>query len=533
MPEQDWWRHSVVYQVYPRSFGDSNDDGVGDLPGITARLDYLNDGTPDSLGIDAVWLSPFYPSPQVDYGYDVADYCSVDPAYGTLADFDRLVAEAHRRGVRVLIDLVPNHTSDQHPWFVESRASRDSAKRDWYVWAESRSDGGPPNNWLSCFAATGPAWTLDERTGQYYLHSYTSSQPDLNWWNAEVRTAIESVMRFWLERGVDGFRIDAAHRLAKDRQLRDNPPAVASARLHVAHPTERQRNLDWPEVHAILRRFRRLLDEYGNHVAVGEVVVTDPQRWLRYFGSAADELQLLFNFDLLAQPWRADAVQAAVDRHEALLPSHAWPAYTLGNHDVARLASRYGADGARLAAMLLLTLRGTPFLYYGDEIGMTDGTILAAQARDPDGRDPQRTPMQWALGHAASFTAGQPWLPVGPDALACNVEVQKPDPNSLLSLYRRLLWLRRGSPELRAGGYRPLAGAPPELFAYLREAGAERVLVALNFADRPQRLCAAELGSIGRQLVSTASTEVRQVDLRAVEVDAREGVVVKVVARAA
>jgi alpha-glucosidase len=365
MAQGDWWRHGVVYQIYPRSFADADGDGLGDLAGVSARLDHLNDGTPASLGVDALWLSPFYPSPDVDFGYDVSDYTDVDPRFGTLADFDELLAQAHHRGLRVVIDLVPNHTSDRHPWFVESRNARDAARRDWYVWADPKPDGGPPNNWLSSFERVGGAWTLDPATGQYYLHSFTPQQPDLNWWNPDVRAVMERVMRFWLDRGVDGFRVDVAHRLAKDPELRDNPLVLAGARRYVAHPTERLRTMDWPEVHAVLRGFRRTLDAYDDRMAVGEAVVLDPDRLARYYGEAGDELHLAFNFVFLHAPWRAEAFRDAVDRFEAALPPGAWPNVTLSNHDVSRIASRYGADGdgrarARVAAMMLLTLRGTP-----------------------------------------------------------------------------------------------------------------------------------------------------------------------------
>jgi alpha-glucosidase len=529
----DWWRHGVVYQIYPRSLQDSDGDGIGDLAGIVSRLDYLNDGTPASLGVEAIWLSPFYPSPMVDFGYDVADYTDVHPDFGTLADFDVLLAEAHRRGIRVIIDLVPNHTSDRHSWFVDSRSSRHSSKRDWYVWADPKPDGSPPNNWISAFTRVGPAWTLDEATGQYYLHSFTAQQPDLNWWNPKVRAAMDQVMRFWLDRGVDGFRIDVAHRLAKDPQLGDNPLILAGEPLHVSHPTERQRNMDWPEIHSILRRFRQTLDGYHDRMAVGEVKILDPARLVRYYGQAADELHLAFNFSLLQQPWRAAAFRNAVELFEAVLPSGAWPNYTLGNHDTSRLASRYDQGGngrvrARVAAMLLLTLRGTPFLYYGDELGMVDVPIPKRLANDPNSRDPARTPMQWDAGPQAGFTTGIPWLPLAADADRVNVAVQRHDPDSLLCLYRRLLWYRRGSEPLRWGSYRSLPSAPNGLFAFVRETATERLLVALNFTDRPLDLFAAETPTTGRLELSTGTRRARQeIDLRPLGVDAHEGLIVR------
>lgn len=486
MDRGDWWRQGVFYQIYPRSFQDSNGDGIGDLPGVTSRLDHLNDGTSRSLGIDAIWLSPFYPSPMADYGYDVADYCDVAPEYGTLADFDELLRQAHRRGIRVLVDFVPNHTSDRHPWFLASRSSRADPHRDWYVWRDPKPDGSPPNNWRSIFRAVGPAWTFDRATGQYYLHSFLPQQPDLDWWSPAVRGAMHDVLRFWLDRGVDGFRIDVAHKMARDPELRDNPTEMdngGAARLQ-------RRDEDWPEVHVILREFRGLLDAYGDRMAVGEVGIYDPARLVRYFGEALDELHLAFNFAFLVQPWEADAFRRTVELTERTLPAGAWPTYTLSNHDNPRARSRYdpgdgsGAGRARLAAMLLLTLRGTPFLYAGEEIGQADGQVPPARVVDRDGRDPERTPLQWDGTPGAGFTSGEPWLPIGPEAGCVNVAAQRDDPRSILSLYRRLIWYRRTSAALRWGTFRTM-GRDPAVFAYLREAESERLLVALNFSRGP------------------------------------------------
>jgi alpha-glucosidase len=495
-----WWRHGVVYQIYPRSFADADGDGVGDLAGIPARLDHLNDGTPRSLGVDAIWLSPFYPSPMADFGYDVADYCDVDPVFGTLGDFDRLVAEAHARGIRVVIDLVPNHTSDRHPWFLESRSSRDNPKRDWYVWGDPKPDGSPPNNWISAFPRAGRAWTFDEATGQWYLHSFTPEQPDLNWWNPEVREAMDEVMRFWLDRGVDGFRVDVAHKMARDPELRDNPlvdldeadldeSGEARARRRAKLKSVPRNDEDWPEVHEIVRRFRRTLDGYDDRMAVGEVYLLDLERLARYYGSGQDEFHLAHNFVFLIQPWKAEAFRSVVDRFTGLLPAGAWPAWMLSNHDVSRIASRYDEGGngqarARVAAMLLLTLRGTPFVYMGDEIGQADGEVPPDQVVDVDGRDPERTPMQWDGSPGAGFSTGDPWLPVGSQAASVNVAAQRDDPASMFGLYRQLIWYRKGSAALR-GDYRSLPGTPGGCYAYLRTAGDERLLVALNFTGQP------------------------------------------------
>ncbi len=479
--QRPWWRDGVFYQIYPRSFQDSNGDGIGDLPGIIDRLDHLK-GREDSLGIDAIWLSPFYRSPMADFGYDVSDYREVDPAFGTLADFDRLIAGAHERGIKVVVDLVPNHTSDQHPWFQAARSSRRDPQRDWYVWADPRRDGGPPNNWRAIFGHKRAAWTLDRATGQYYMHHFLPEQPDLNWWNEDVRAAIDDVMRFWLDRGVDGFRVDVAHGLVKDQRLRDNPRFMASRR--------RKRNWDQDEVHEIHRRWRKVLDEYDDRMAVGEVFAEGGlTRLVRYYGND-DELHMPFNFQFLEQPWRAEGFRDVVERWERLLPAHAWPDYTLSNHDRSRAATRHGLERARVAAMLLLTLRGTPFIYYGEEIGMTDVPIPQHGVVDVAGRDPERTPMQWDGGPNAGFTTGTPWLPIAADAARVNVAGQRRDPGSLFSFYRRLLRVRRASDALRAGAYRSLP-APRGLYLFERSAPGERMVVALNFTSLEQKISLA------------------------------------------
>jgi alpha-glucosidase len=469
--QRAWWREGVFYQIYPRSYQDTNGDGIGDLRGVIQRLDHLK-GTPESLGVDAIWLSPFYRSPMADYGYDVADYRDVDPIFGSLADADELVREAHARGIRMIVDLVPNHTSDRHAWFVESRSSRTNPKRDWYVWADPAPGGGPPNNWLAVFGKKRAAWTLDRTTGQYYMHHFLPEQPDLNWRNEEVRKAMDAVMRFWLDRGVDGFRVDVAHSLLKDEQLRSNPRFRLWGR-------RTPRNWDLDEVHEIHRRWRRLLDQYPDRMAVGEVEPHGLERLVRYYGND-DELHMPFNFQFLERPWRADAFRSVVERWESLLPAHAWPDYTLSNHDRKRAATRYGSQNARVAAMMLMTLRGTPFIYYGEEIGMTDVPIPPERVVDVHDRDGCRTPMQWDASRNAGFTTGEPWLPIAADADRVNVAAQSADPRSLLSFYRRLLATRRASNALRLGSYRSLP-SPSGVYAYEREADGERVYVALNF----------------------------------------------------
>ena len=489
MAHGDWWRHGVIYHIYPRSFADANGDGVGDLAGITSRLDYLNDGTPDSLGVDAIWLSPFYPSPMRDFGYDVADYTGVDPLFGTLEDFDTLAAEAHARGIRVIVDLVPNHTSDQHPWFVESRSSRVAPKRDWYVWADSRAGDQPPNNWMSAFPRAGRAWTFEPSTGQWYLHSFLAAQPDLNWWSPRVRDAMDDVMRFWLDRGVDGFRIDVAHRMAKDPELRDNPlidvdeddPTGIARAQRLARTGVELYDEDWPEVHEILRRFRRTLDGYDDRMAVGEVYLLDLRKLARYYGTGRDELHLAHNFVFLHQPWKPEAFRSVVDEYGGLLPADAWPAQFLGNHDHPRVASRYDEGGngqarARVGAMMILTLRGTPFVYYGEELGMSG----------PKPDEQIRTPYPWtAAAPGYGFTTGTPWEPFGGDAATSNAASESGDPDSLLTAYSTLIQFRRDHPALATAPFVRLDSSNPRIAASVRSDGAQTLLVIQNLGAEP------------------------------------------------
>ncbi|MEO8250462.1 MAG: alpha-amylase family glycosyl hydrolase [Burkholderiales bacterium] len=491
MSASDWWKHGTIYQIYPRSFQDSTGDGIGDLNGIRQRLDYLID-----LGIDAVWISPFYPSPMADFGYDISNYCDVDPLFGTLGDFDALAADMHRSGLKVIADYVPNHTSDQHPWFIESKSSRTNPKRDWYLWRNPAADGGPPNNWLSHFG--GPAWTFDETTGQFYCHSFLKQQPDLNWRNPEVRAAMYDVMRFWLRRGVDGFRIDVLYCVIKDDQFRDNPPnPMWQEGGNSAHRLLPKYTSDRPEVQQIVREMRKVTDEFSSadsdRILIGELHLP-LDRLMAYYGREPDGrfdgVQLPFNFQLIRTPWNARAIDQVVRDYEGTLPPGAAPNWVLGNHDESRIATRAGGvDQARLAAMLLLTLRGTPTLYYGDEIGMTDVAIAAGEVQDPReknepgkdlGRDPERTPMQWSDEHGAGFTRGDPWLKFGADWKERNVAALMQDESSILALYRRLLALRRAEPALHRGAWEPI-DAGGQLLAYARVDGARRLVVLLNF----------------------------------------------------
>lgn len=485
-----WWRRAVFYQIYPRSFADSNGDGIGDLDGITAHLDYLNDRTARSLGIDALWLSPINPSPLKDWGYDVSDYCDVHPELGDLAAFNRLIDAAHQRDIRIILDLVPNHTSDQHRWFRESRASRTNPKRDWYIWRTGPPDR-PPNNWVSIFG--GPAWKYDEATGAWYLHLFLESQPDLNYRNPEVIAAMHDVMRFWLDRGADGFRVDVIHGLIKDAQLRDNPPLARlepGAMVDVALKQQHLYDVDQPEVHEIVRGFRRVLEEYGSdRVMVGEVWPRDNRSLADYLRPG--ELQQAFNFRFLFCPWSAAYFRAQVAEVERLFPRGSWPTYTLSNHDFPRHITRY-ADGessaarARLAAVMLLGLRGTPFLYYGEELGMPNVEIPKNAWRDPVGRDGCRTPMQWSAAMHGGFTSGEPWLRCG-DYAAINAVRQMEDPESMLSFYRRMIRVRRDTPALHSGELKIL-DAPDECFVFARELGTSRAIIALNFSNAPREI---------------------------------------------
>ena len=487
-----WWQKGIVYQVYPRSFMDSNGDGVGDLPGITARLGYLR-----WLRVDAVWISPFYPSPMADFGYDVTDHCNVDPHFGTLANFDHLLAEAHTLGIRIILDYIPNHTSDRHPWFRESRASRDNPKRNWYIWRDPAPDGGLPNNWLSAFG--GSAWAWDDATQQYYYHAFLREQPDLNWNNPAVEAAMLNVLRFWFSRGVDGVRVDAVQQIAKDPLFRDNPPNPAYVPGPGYDPFDallRVHSCDRPEVHERIARMRGVLADYGaDRVLLGEIY-NHVERLVAYYGCNGQGCHFPYNFQLITLPWNARSIDTAIRRYESLLPPGAWPNWVLGNHDRHRIATRVGPVQARVAAVLLLTLRGTPTLYYGDEIGMHDVPIPLDQAQDPWeknlpglglGRDPQRTPMQWNMDTTAGFTMGRPWLPVAEDCNTVNVDVQRGDPASLLTLYRRLIALRRSEPALQAGAWEPVDGHG-DVLAYLRTDDKRRFLVALNLGLETQSL---------------------------------------------
>lgn len=489
MSAAPWWEAGVVYQIYPRSFQDSDGDGVGDLAGVEQRLDYLRD-----LGVDALWLSPIFPSPMADFGYDVADYRDVDPLFGTLADFDRLLEAAHARGLKLLLDFVPNHSSDRHPWFVESRSSRSSPKRDWYIWRDPAPDGGPPNNWISDFG--GSAWEWDAATSQFYYHAFLKEQPDLNWRNPELRAAMLDTLRFWLDRGVDGFRIDVLWHIFKAADFPDNPlnPDYLPS-MGEMHSVLQLHSTDQPEVHTVAGEMRALADSYGERVLIGEIYLP-VQRLMHYYGREAPGVHLPFNFQLIDAPWNAEALAALIEAYEAALPPGGWPNWVLGNHDRPRVAAKRGEAQARVAAMLLLTLRGTPTLYYGDEIGMADVTIPREAVKDPRelrepglglGRDPVRTPMAWSDAPHGGFSTAEPWLPLHPDWRERNVAAQAREPRSMLSLHRELLALRRTRPALAVGSFTLVAGHN-DVLAFERRMGEERLLVALNLGKGERTL---------------------------------------------
>ena len=483
-----WWRSAVDYQIYPRSFCDSNGDGVGDLQGIRRHLDHL-----EWLGIDAIWLSPFFTSPMADYGYDVADYCDVDPLFGTLDDFDALVRDAHARGIKVLIDWVPNHTSDQHPWFVESRASRDNPKRDWYWWRDGSPDV-PPNNWRAAFTGDS-AWTWDGTTQAWYLHMFLKEQPDLNWRNPEVVAAMHDTLRFWLDRGVDGFRVDVVHLLGKGPELADSP-VDERGRLTQVH--------DYDDTHEVLRGVRKVLEEYpGDRMAVGEVYILSTARVAKYYG-AGDELHLAFNFPPLYAPWDASAWRRRIDRVvEELDPREAWPTWVLSNHDNPRHRTRYGSESrARAAAVMLLTLRGTPFLYAGEELGLEDAVIPADRVLDPGGRDGCRAPIPWTPAPGHGWDTDDPWLPWPPDSDSRNREVLAQDDASIVHLYKRLLEARRASHALRLGSWSPVS-TPEGTLAYERRSGDDVRVIVVNFTGQSAQV---DVGSSWTIQVSSDGT---------------------------
>ncbi len=503
-----WWQTGIIYQVYPRSFKDSNNDGVGDLAGIRQKLDYFR-----WLGVDALWISPVYPSPMADFGYDISDYTDIHPLFGTMHDFDLLLKEAHQLGLKVILDLVPNHTSVEHPWFKEARVSKHSSKRNWYLWQDAAADGGPPNNWLSVFG--GSAWEWDEPTGQYYYHAYLKEQPDLNWRNPEVQQAMFSIMRFWLDKGVDGFRVDVMWHMIKDNLWRNNPPnPVYTPEMPPYFVLDPAYSVDQPEVHEVVANMRKVLEEYNDRVMIAEIYLPIP-RLVTYYGKDNQGAHLPFNFQLITLPWQARAIAAAIDHYEAALPDDGWPNWVLGNHDKARIATRAGHQQAKVAAMLLLTLRGTPTLYYGDELGMENVFIPPEKVQDPWelnvpgmglNRDPVRTPMQWNSKAYGGFSGVEPWLPLETKYAEKNVETLRADRSSILSLYRSLIALRKKEEALSCGDFIPVPAAG-DIITYIRKSAGKSIFVALNLGDNKH---VVRIGQPGSVVLSTDAERINE-----------------------
>jgi alpha-glucosidase len=499
--ERPWWQRGAIYQLVVPSFLDTDGDGLGDLAGITARLEYL-----EWLGVNAVWLSPCYPSPLKELGYDVSDYCNIEPRFGSLKAFDRLLEEAHERDLRVILDWVGNHTSAQHPWFRDSRSSRSSPRRNWYLWRDARPDGSPPNNWISVFG--GSVWQWDAATSQYYLHTFLDSQPDLNWREPQVRAAMMAALKFWLDRGVDGFRLDAAPLFFKDPQWRDNPPNPDYRAGELPDSTQRPiHTRNQPGIHELFAELRALVDGYsGDRILLGEFYVPFEELATYYGDATAPELHLPLNLSLTWSKWDADTIARTIAEYQERVADCGWPTTTLDTHDQLRIVARAGIDQARAATMLLLTQRGTPTLYYGDEIGMRGVDIPSEQAVDPQGRrtgrnrDPTRTPMQWSSDMHAGFSTVEPWLPVGVDRETANVSTQSRDAGSLLTLARRLLELRAREPVLQHGAHEP-RDTGSGVVAYCRSAE-RRLLVLVNLTHSPTSHALHDDGA-GRVLLST------------------------------
>ena len=516
----NWWKEGVFYQIYPRSFYDSNDDGIGDLPGITQKLDYLK-----WLGIEGLWLSPFFESPMDDFGYDITDYLNVDPIFGTLNDFDTMMAKSNELGLKIILDLVPNHTSYKHPWFQESRSSRDNPKADWYIWRDAKPDGSPPNNWcaISSIKKIGSAWAWDETRKQYFLASFSPVQPDVNWRNPEVKAAIMDVLRFWLDRGVYGFRIDMIDYLSKDAEFRDEPSSTFEAKDYISTAVY---HLNQVETLQYVKEMRQVMDQYPARVTIGETAYHHPLEQLLKFTEHG--LDIPFNFRFTIAPLTKAFLEGFVKTYDMTFGTKAQPNYSFANHDVLR-ATRLGDPGARLAAMLLLTLRGTPFVYYGEELGMENVDVPPERRQDPfvsyesgGTRDPNRTPMQWTPGPFAGFTSVEPWLPLGPNYATINVEVEKQNPNSMLMLYKRLIEFRQSHPAMRQG-HMMVLDFMGDVYGYTRTANDDQVLILLNLGDSEETVN-LPAGEWSLQ-ISTLHTQSDTVVLSPLRLQAHEGTV--------
>ncbi|MDP1622787.1 MAG: alpha-glucosidase [Bacteroidales bacterium] len=505
-----WWKHGVIYHIYPRSFQDSDGDGIGDIRGIIRRLGYLKE-----LGIDGIWISPMYKSPMVDFGYDVSGYREIDPTFGTMEDFMELLRKAHDSGIRIILDMILNHTSDQHPWFIESSSSLYNPKRNWYIWKDPIL-GSPPNNWKS--AVGGSAWKFHEQSGQYYLHSFFEEQPDLNWRDAELPNVFFEEMKFWLDLGVDGFRLDVINMIAKDKKFRSNPVAfgIQAFQKHI-YTRNRKRSV------TVVKQIRELLDRYDDRVSIGEIYAQPPgdaKTAAKYLAKGKDGLHLTFDFSLIFTTWNAHSYFKSIKTWHDSIPKGGWPCNVLSNHDLFRSIDRFPwrtnrEEKAKVAATLLLTLMGTPFIYYGEEIGMHNAHIAKSQIRDPigkrfwplfNGRDKARTPMQWVPETKEGFTTGNPWLPLNKDTRLRNVRQQEGEPSSLLNLYRNLIKVRKTSEALQKGSWLPINNGQDGILAYLRNTENERILVILNFLGRQKTLSLQE-HTYGKILFSTHQSQ--------------------------
>lgn len=535
MANFNWWQTGIIYQIYPRSYQDSNDDGIGDIPGIISRLDYLKD-----IGIQAIWMSPFYTSPMKDFGYDISDYQDINPMFGTMKDFDKLLKEAHNRDLKIIIDLVPNHTSDQHRWFLESKKSKDNPYRDYYIWKAPKKNGKEPNNWISYFG--GPAWEFDEATGQYYMHQFVKEQPDLNYQNPKVLKEMLGIIDFWLSKGVDGFRVDVICNMWKHPKFPNNP---RNPKWNGKIPCDKylmKYNVNQPETHLIVKEMRSIIDKYENKVLIGETYLPYEQL-IGYYGNNNDECHLPFNFHLLGAKWKAPIIKKKVNDYEKILPKYCWPSYVLGNHDQKRIVDKIGcAKQARIAIMMLLTLRGTPTIYYGEEICMKNVKIPLNMIQDPPalkqpeiadivGRDPERTPMQWDDSPNSGFSSDgvQPWLPVAKDFKTNNVKSQLKQKDSMLALFKGLTKLRSEISCLNSGKYKYIPTSQKDIFAYLRYDDVKTILIILNFSSKSFKLDLSKKLPLkkAKLLLSTNMDKTHDTDLSTLKIKANLGLILE------
>lgn len=535
MSDKKWWHGAVAYQLYPRSFKDTNNDGIGDIRGIIEQLDYLNDGSPNSLGIDAIWLNPIYPSPQYDFGYDIMDYNDIDPQYGTMADFDELLAEAHKRGIHILMDIVPSVTSHLHPWFIESRSHKNSPKRDWYIWVDPPKKGKYPNKWLGMFG--GRAWDFDAKTEQFYYHNSLPEQPDLNWKNPKVAKAILNAMEFWLKKGVDGFRVDVLNFTHKDSKLRNNPYCLG------IRPYDMQKHIydrNRPEAVEVGKMMRAMVDKYEDKMLVAEIFINDVDEAAKYYGDNNDGMHLVFNFAFMHSKFKAQSFKRSITNWLEVTAGRGWPSYFLSNHDQPRHITRYKKgkwtiSRAKIAAMLLLTLKGTPFIYMGEEIGMQDVKIKRNELRDSvgkhywpfhRGRDRARTPIQWNSEEYAGFSTVKPWLPVHKNYQSVNYASLEKDPSSLLHTYRQLIWLRKDNPALSYGDFEFYNKVPKGVLAYFRRYEGKTILVALNMTSKNYRFSIDDSLSYKGGQVLFSTIENKEIDLSRVKLAPYQGIVI-------